>query len=199
MHIKKQIRILGIDDSPFEKSDRSVLVVGAVFRGGEYMDCLLTCEIEKDGLNATEKISEMIKKSRNKGQLQYLMFKGNTLGGFNIIDIKKLFKIASLPVLVVMRRKPNLPKIEKALKHFKDKKERIEIIRKAGKIFEYKVSHKELGYKNKKIFFQTAGMEEAEARKILKLTIRHGLIPEPLRIAHIIAHGIKKGESRGRA
>jgi len=37
------------------------------------------------------------------------------------------------------------------------------------------------------------------AAKIVRISATHSLIPEPLRIAHIIASGIKNGESHGRA
>jgi len=44
-----------------------------------------------------------------------------------------------------------------------------------------------------------AGMDEDEVREVLeKVTVR-GALPEPLRIAHIFATALKKGESRGRA
>ena len=39
----------------------------------------------------------------------------------------------------------------------------------------------------------------AKTKEFLKVTTVHSYIPEPLRIAHIIAAGLVKGESRGRA
>jgi endonuclease V-like protein UPF0215 family len=38
-----------------------------------------------------------------------------------------------------------------------------------------------------------------EARRIVAATTLHGNIPEPLRLAHLIAGGIVTGKSRGRA
>ena len=38
-----------------------------------------------------------------------------------------------------------------------------------------------------------------EARQIIKIAATRGLMPEPIRLAHLIASGIVEGESRGRA
>ena len=38
-----------------------------------------------------------------------------------------------------------------------------------------------------------------KAKKLIKQTSPHGLIPEPIRVAHLIARGVTLGESMGRA
>jgi endonuclease V-like protein UPF0215 family len=46
---------------------------------------------------------------------------------------------------------------------------------------------------------QRAGLDLDEARAIVADTTLHGNVPEPLRLAHLIAGGIASGHSRGRA
>lgn len=198
MIIKKQIRILGIDDCPFKKGDKQTQIIGAVFRAGEYMDGLLSSKVSVDGFNSTDKIIQMIKKSRAKGQLRLIMLDGIALGGFNVVDINKLYRKTKLPVIVVIRHKPDFNAIKRALKHLSKPEQRFALMKKAGEIHEMKIRHKGLR-KPGKIYFQFAGLTEKQARQALKLTIVHGLIPEPIRVAHLIATGIKLGESRGRA
>jgi len=55
--IKKEVRILGIDDAPFDlhKSKKTILI-GVIFRGGSFLDGVLRTEIDIDGTNATKKI-----------------------------------------------------------------------------------------------------------------------------------------------
>jgi len=193
--LKKELRILGMDDSPFSKfRDKKCRVVATIFRGGNYMDALLSCFIEVDGFDSTEKIISLVKKSRHIEQLQCIMVKGIALAGFNIIDIQELSKKTKLPVIVMMRKMPNFKKIENALKKAgrKTADKKLELIKKAGKIFCCKNN-------DKKIYFQTAGISEKKASDIIKLSSSHSLIPEPLRISHIIASGIAFGESKGRA
>ena len=46
---------------------------------------------------------------------------------------------------------------------------------------------------------QCAGIEVVDAAKIVQISTTHSHIPEPLRVAHMIATWLVCGESRGRA
>ncbi len=191
---KLEIRILGFDDSPFKRKDKKVAVIGVIYRGGSFLDVVLKTEVEVDGLNATEKLIKLINRSRHKPQLKVLMFDGITVGGFNVIDIKELYEKTGLPIIVINRKHPNLDSVEKALENnFKDYEKRWDMILNAGKI-------KVCELKNlKKVYYQTIGLGDEEAEDIIRLSSTHGDIPEPLRVAHLIATAIIKGESSGRA
>ncbi len=73
MSFKKETRVLGIDDGPFNKfSSEKALVVGSVFRGGEWLDAVLSAKIKVDGLKKKKKIINLINNSRHKKQLKVL-------------------------------------------------------------------------------------------------------------------------------
>jgi len=191
---KPEIRILGFDDSPFKRTDKKVAVIGVIYRGGSFLDVVLKTEVAVDGLDATENLIKLLNKSRHKPQLKVLMFDGIAFGGFNIIDIKKLYKKTDLPIIVINRKHPDLDSVKKALKNnFKDSKKRWSMILNAGKI---KVCNLKNG---KKVHYQAVGMEDEEAEEIIQLSSTHSDIPESLRVAHLIAGAIVKGESSGRA
>ncbi len=190
--IKRELRILGIDDGPFKRSDRNTILVGTVFRSGFWLDGVLTTKIKVDGLDSTKKIIEMINKSRHKAQLRVIMLDGLTFGGMNFADIQKINEKTGLPVIVVNRKKPRFELIKNALKHFEDAEKRWKLIEKAGEI-------KEVNVGGHNLFIQTAGIELSDAQKILKLSCTRAKIPEPLRVAHLIAGGLGSGESKGRA
>lgn len=199
MHLKSQLRIIGIDDAPHVKGKtKKVLVVGAVFRGGEYMDNLLSTFVKVDGSDATANLAKMINGSRVRGDLRLIMLDGIAMAGFNVVDIQQLSKKTKLPVIVAIRDKPDFASIKKALRHFSDGKARWRLIEKAGRSQELEISNRELA-KPVKIYFQFAGISKSNAEKVIKLTAKHGATPEPLRQAHIICQGIAMGESRGRA
>lgn len=191
-HVKKEIRILGIDDAPFDKTDDECLIVGTVFRGGLFLDGLLSCKVKVDGNDATKKLIHLINKSKHKAQLKVVMLDGIAVAGFNVINIKELNEKTKLPVIVIIKYLPNLPSIKKALQKFPDSEEKWTYILNAGKIYETKVH-------NSKIYFQIAGISEENANKIIKLSSTRSTQPEPIRVSHLIASGIIKGESRGRA
>jgi len=180
--MKKEIRILGIDDAPFNKfKDRDVIVIGAFFRGGESIDGVLSAKVEVDGTDSTEKLIEMVNKSRFRPQIQAILLDGIAFGGFNVVDIVGLYEKTKIPVIVVMRNHPDLEGIEKVLVKLK-KQELIKLLHKAGKIH-----------------IQTAGIELKDAKEIIKLTSTRSHIPEPIRVAHLIGAGLVLGESKGNA
>jgi hypothetical protein len=53
--------------------------------------------------------------------------------------------------------------------------------------------------RGRRVYYQHVGLEENETKEIIELSTTHSFIPEPLRVAHLIATGIVKGESEGRA
>jgi endonuclease V-like protein UPF0215 family len=185
--VKPEIRIIAWDDCAFRFTQKSVRIVGAIFRGGSFLDGMLSARIEKDGLDATNKIVGSVLKSRHYDQLSVIMLDGITLAGFNLVDINELNKKTRLPVIAIQRKKPDMKKFLSALKIFKDYKRRISIVKKAGKLYKYK-----------DVFYQKAGLSSSECKEILRLTCIRSNIPEPIRVAHLIASGLS-GESHGRA
>jgi endonuclease V-like protein UPF0215 family len=186
--VKKEIRVIGIDDSPFKKfSDSKSLVVGVVMRGGSWVDGILSAKVNVDGDDSTDNIVQMINKSKFKPQLQCIFLDGIAVAGFNVVDVKELSKKTKLPVIVVIRRMPDINNIKKTLIKIK-KKNKIKLIEKAGKITR-------IG----NIFVQLAGIDLEHAGKILKVVCTRSFVPEPIRLAHMIASGIALGESRGGA
>jgi len=190
--IKQEIRILGIDDSPFPShTTDKVMLVGTIFRAGNWLDGVLSTYIYGDGTDATEKIAVMVKNSRNLGQLGVIMLDGITFGGINLVNIRQIFESTGVPVIVIMRRIPNFDQIEKALKRFDDWENRWANVLEAGEV--YRVDNPE------PIYMQIHGIEREDAEDIVRLSTTRSAIPEPLRVAHIIAAGIVTGESRGSA
>lgn len=190
--IKQEIRILGIDDSPFPShTTDEVLLVGTVFRAGNWMDGVLSTHIHGDGVDVTEKITEMVKNSRNLGQLGVIMLDGITFGGFNMVNIRQVYESTGIPVIVIMRKIPNFDRIKNALKRFDDWEERWANVIEAGEV--YKVENTE------PIYMQIHGIDRRDADEIVRLSATRSAIPEPIRVAHIIAAGIVKGESKGSA
>jgi hypothetical protein len=194
--MKEEIRILGFDDGAFEpRSGKLVPVIGVVYRGGKVLDGALLTKVTVDGTDATESIVKLINSSRHKQQLKVIMFDGITLAGFNVVDIKKVHDETNVPVLVINRKHPDLKRVKKALGNFEDGKERWQMIKRAGKIKDCYVSNKEF----RKVYYQNIGLTDEQTKQIIKLSCTRGFIPEPLRVAHLLATAIVRGESYGRA
>ena len=176
--------MLGIDDGKFKPHTKGeVIVVGVVFRGGVSIDGVMHTSIAIDGLDATEKLTEMINGSPHKHQLRLVMLNGVTLAGVNLVDLPRLHANTDLPVIALTHVKPDLDSIRDALKHLPETEERWRIIQNAGEI-------NQITNRGSKIYMRLAGIGLAEALTVLDLTTVRGSLPEPLRVAHLIASGI---------
>jgi len=190
--IKKEIRIVAFDDGPFKhKAKGKTVLIGVIFRGGSFMDGVLKRDIRIDGTDAEEEIIDSVKRMKFK-DVRVIMLDGITFAGFNTVNIKRISKKTKLPVIVVLRKKPNFKEFLSALKKLPHFKERAACVEAAGKVFWTKVGERRLA-------FQKSGIEEKDAAEIIRISCTRANMPEPLRIAHLIASGVTLGESIGRA
>lgn len=189
--MKRQVRILGIDDAPFTFNEKYSTVIGVVMRGGEYLECVLRSHVTIDGTEATVVCAQMVLHSRHRKQLKAVMIDGASLGGFNVIDINDLSETITLPVMTITRDEPDQKKIKSALqKNFKDWEERWSLLQ-HGRLYKVQTHHNP-------IYMKCAGVSLEEAKELINISTIRGVIPEPIRVAHLIASGITRGESYGK-
>ncbi len=180
--VKTKTPVIGIDDGGFDRYSRNdidIPIFGVIMKGSAYVDGVIQCQIKRDDPNATTKVAAMILESVHKPQLQAIFLQGITIGGFGVLDIVSLWDLTKIPVIVVLRKYPDYPKIEIALeKVFLDHKKRWESIKQAGDPIEIQ--------KEPLILVQAAGIHLKDAILLIKKCTAIGTIPESLRIAHFI-------------
>jgi len=121
-----------------------------------------------------------------------VLIDGTAVGGFNVIDVDALHEKVERPVVTVTRRKPDLAAIETALRRrFDDWEDRLRIMRR------HRVEA--VRVRQGTLWVSYVGTDRTAVQEALRLATVRGVLPEPLRIAHLIAAGIMRGESRGRA
>ncbi len=195
--IKSEIRTIGFDDGSFESdSEEKTCLVGVVMRGGEWVDGILVDDVEIDGWDSSSTIVKMVENSRHKEQLRVILTSGITFGGFNVLDIDKVYEETGLPVIVVSRDEPDMESVRKALKNLPDWEGRWEKLVSAGDI----VPVERVGSENRKskVFIQFRGIGLEDAEEIVRVASTRSSVPEPLRLAHLIGTAISRGESIGR-
>jgi hypothetical protein len=188
--VKPEIRVVGFDDGTFSFSSklerRKTVLFGVVMKGSKEVVGAVSRWITVDGTDATEKLIDAVNRSRFR-DLRVILLKGITYGGFNVVDLERLHRETGLPVIVVVRKRPDLNAMELALrKHFSDWEERVELLRKAPPLFEMIPG---------KLYVQALGVSPEVAFEVVRVTTKTGLIPEPLRLAHIMASAFMTGES----
>ncbi len=212
--------VIGFDDGPFPRDHRGdVLLVGVVCSGTR-VDGIVSGRIRRDGANATRVMVDLVQKSQFGAHLSAVMLQGIAVGGFNVVDIHALAHALSIPVLVVTRRRPDVAAVERAL--FSDvpnARPRVagaarkwKLIEQAGEMELLLPSRRSLraqssghgptglrGREVPRLWVQRAGLSLERARDLVMATTLHGNVPEPLRVAHLVAGGMTTGTSRGRA
>jgi len=186
------LRVLGIDDSPFQFGDKRALVVGVVMRLPSYLEGVMRTECQVDGTDANVVLDRMIMRSRYRDQLRLVMIDGVALGGFNVVDISLLNRRTGIPFVTVTRDPPDMLAMKEALRdHFDDWESRMSVIMK-NPLREVPTDHKP-------IYVSEVGIDPEMTDELIRGCTVRGALPEPIRIAHLIATAMVMGESRGRA
>jgi endonuclease V-like protein UPF0215 family len=214
------VNVIGFDDGPFAREHRGrILLVGAVCSGTR-LDGVVSGHVQRDGVDATRRMVALIRASQFEAHIRAVMLQGIAVGGFNVVDVHELSAVLRVPVLVVIRHEPDLDAIRDAL--FVDTPRRRPRVRGAARKWrlieqagpteplvtgrgtrrtqsiagpEPSTGTRSEGH----LWVQRVGLSPAEARVLVEATTLHGHLPEPIRLAHLIAGGVTTGRSRGRA
>lgn len=189
--MKENIRTIGIDDAAFDRSiSTKTFVFGIVVRGNSLVEGVIRTEIQVDGIDATEKIVEMIIESKFHEQLRAIFLRSSTIAAFNVINMNTLFEKTSIPVITLLSELPNEKDVKTAVSNLPEWKKRLSILNSNPPI-------KKINYRNKdnrdcKSFIQQVGLEnDKEIRELLQLACFSSCIPESLRLADKIGQSFK--------
>jgi endonuclease V-like protein UPF0215 family len=183
--MQNSMKIVGVDDGKFqafirEKSQYAYLCA-VLMKGPRILDIRLT-KIQVDGFDATEKLIEIL----GNISCETIILSGITFAGFNIVDPFQIFKDLNLPVIIISMKKPDNISMLHALKsHFYDWERRWKIIENLGKVYSTVTKSCE-----PEIFFEVVGKNSEWAEIVLKESSILCRIPEPVRVAGIIAKGV---------
>jgi len=189
--VKENIRAIGIDDSAFLRDESTkAFVFGVIVRGHTLVEGILRTDVEIDGWDATDKISEMIITSKFTNQLKAIILGSSTIAAFNIIDLRRLFNQTSIPVLTVLSHYPEEKEVKQALSHLADWEKRYEMLYSNPNI--QKIEYKNQIERQCKIYAQHIGFKsKKEVKELLQITSFSSCIPECLRLADLIGQSFK--------
>jgi uncharacterized protein len=182
------IRVVGFDDAPFVRHTNAPVGVAGVICAGTRFEGMVWGEVKADGWNGTDTLCNLLIGGKFLPQLHLVLLDGICLGGFNVIDLPSLARRLERPCVAVMRKLPNFLKIEAALRQLPHPEKRLQVIRRAGTIYEHPP-----------FYFQVYGAAPETIALVLKRLTDRGNVPEALRIAHLIGAAIIKGESGSQA
>jgi len=188
LRLKKNLRVIGFDDAPFNKEKDVPVNIAGVICSNTRFEGLLWGEVIRDGMDANEVLVKLLKGSKFYEQVNAVFIDGIAFGGFNIIDLPRLSDDLNRPCIAVMRQYPDMLAIDKALMNLADYSQRKQHLINAGKIYHYHTG-----------YYQVSGCDPSTAAQVFEQVTDRGYVPEALRLAHLIGAAIMTGESSNRA
>ncbi|MEM3839485.1 MAG: DUF99 family protein [Candidatus Micrarchaeaceae archaeon] len=183
MMMKQGIRILALNDSPFSLSDKATRIIGIVGRAG-VIEGVLSFDVTVNGIDSTKKIISAIRKSRFAGQIKVLALNGTVIAGMNAIDIGEIRKRLGIEPIAITRKRPRHGLLEAVAK------------RRLGAMRANMIRNLNSGLRILKIgnyYVQLPNLgSEKPSPELVELCV------SLLRLAHIVASGVARGESKGR-
>ncbi len=187
------MRLLGIDDGPFSFTDATVPVIGVLQRIDGHVDGVVRTDVTVDGTDSTEALVQMIARSRFADQPTAILLDGAALGGFNVVDLPAVHQRLHLPVISVTRDRPDLEAIAVALRRrFGEQGPSRLALMASSELEEVTLP---LGV----LWCRFVGIDGRFGSRLLLAATSVGLIPSPLRLAHLIATAVVSGSSHGAA
>jgi len=186
---RRYSNIIGFDDAPFPRGYHGpVKLVGAVYAGPRF-DGVVIGEIEKDGADSTDEILRLAGRTRFADHVQLILLQGVAFGGFNVVDAFSLHEQLRLPVLIIARKLPDMNAIREALiSRVDDGLRKWNLIEQLGPM-------EAIGG----VWAQRVGLTALQSASVIERFAIHSRVPEPLRVAHLIAGALASGQSHGRA
>jgi uncharacterized protein len=177
---------VGIDDGPFLSKrlggSRAPLVAAQL--SGPHLVRARVEWISIDGLDATPVASRLLSSLPIRDSP--ILLAGATFAGFNIINPRVLHRKFRAPIIIVIGSRPDNRAVKRALvKHFPDWRRRWRILSSLGPLRQVQAFQNEGS-----IFYETFGCGHREARRILREYAYVSRIPEPLRVAGLVARGL---------
>ncbi|WP_242355724.1 DUF99 family protein [Anaeromyxobacter sp. SG64] len=184
----RTLRALGLDDAPFVRRRRGDVGLAGVVCAGTRFEGLVWGRVRQDGWNATDAVARLPVGGKFLPQLHLVLLDGLGFGGLNLVDLEALAARLDRPCVAVMRRPPDLPAMERAIRGLPRPGRRLALLERAGPV------HRLGGF-----VFQVRGAEPAATAEALARLTDRGAVPEPLRLAHLVAAAVRQGESGRRA
>lgn len=180
--MKDEIRVLGFDDSPWTRPDGRVPVVGVHMRGGTRIEGVLATDVERDGDDATNRIARCVADSGLRG-LKAILLDGASFAGFNVVDLDGLRAETGVPCLAFTKGVPDLEAMRAALRNVPNPEGKWALLAARRNVT--------LPTGTTPLTISFSGMSHEDAMDVLARTTARGLVPEPLRVAHMVARVVR--------
>jgi endonuclease V-like protein UPF0215 family len=189
MRIPPRPHLLGIDDRPVTKgSTDGVVIVAVMTEGPDLVEGVAVTRFPVDGPDATRFLSGWVEGLRFLPAVHAIVLGGITIAGLGVVDLAELAGRTGVPVIAVNRKDPRNHRLDEALRAA-GLEERLAIVERSPEAFRI----------DTRFYLSCSGASPEDAARLLRGCTAKSALPEPLRLAHLIARAVSSGQSRGRA
>jgi endonuclease V-like protein UPF0215 family len=188
---KPGLRVLGIAESYRGRHDEEARsrLAGVVMRRDRRIDGFGCAWATVGGDDATGAVLRLVR-AVARDDLNLVMLSGSVIAWFNVVDARVVAHETGLPVIVVTYE-PS-PGLEDAIRrHFPDDPGRLERYRSLGERVPVLLST------GATAFIRPFGIDEDDAARVVDAFTCDGRVPEPLRVARLIARGLARSTYGG--
>lgn len=180
MHLEKPgIRVLGIAESYRERE--SSILCGIVMRRDLIIDGCAYSRATVGGTDATDAVLA-IWDALGRQDINAILLSGCIISWFNIIDPERIRSETGIPVIGVSYEESE--GLDDDIRyHFPGDEKRLSTYQNLGKRISYPLST------GKPIYMRAWGTDHASAGRLCNIFTRQGHVPEPVRVARLVARG----------
>jgi endonuclease V-like protein UPF0215 family len=182
---KKGIRALGIAESFVKGLSQKSFLAGVVMRADRIIDGLSFTQVTVGGIDATQQVITLLEKLHRQ-DINVIILNGCVISWFNVIDLQEVFQASSIPLIcVTYDASEGLDKYfqelfpttwQQRLQIYQQNGVRILVTLKTGKC----------------VFTRYFGLSLAEVKGVLNKFTVFGAVPEPIRVARLLARTLMK-------
>jgi endonuclease V-like protein UPF0215 family len=180
MHLAKRgLRALGIAESFTGRATSTM--AGVVMRKDLRIDGVAIASLTVGGMDATGAVLGIIA-SLGRRDINVIMVSGSVVAWYNVLDPDAISEESGLPLIVVTYEDSGGLE-EDIIHHFPGDEARLQAYQNLGERVPVLLGE------GARVFIRTAGLSAEDAARILRDFTRDGKVPEPVRVARLVARG----------
>ena len=175
--MKSGVRALGVAES--YREERSTLA-GAVVRASRVVDGFAFGSCTVGGTDVTDAVIDLFEEL-DREDVRYLLASGVALAWYNVVDLRRVHETIDRPVLSVTYEESD--GLEEGIRKEFDRERRDERL----ELYRAQPERHPLTVNGERVFVRAVGIDDSEARDVVRAFTPGGGRPEPLRVARLAA------------
>lgn len=189
-HVKSDLLRYRPPNESNQASIHETDLVGVITKGLQLMHVSST-KVTVDGDDSTERILEIFRSNPFRNEIRLIMIDSPCVAGFNIPNPFIIHEKTQVPVLLIPSNPPTHTISHVFEKVFPYRKKELKVLQNLPPLESIEVNVNISPNLTKLVCFHPIGTSKSEVADLLQFLTHYSAVPEPLRLAHLIASQLK--------